>query len=79
MPTPKEVFDNPLQHRDFLQSVDFEMSYCCPYNPNELDMGVVEVFKEAFLERRGVESTSSEQGSVKKALRSIDERLARIQ
>ena len=55
MSTPKEVFDNSLQHRDFLQSVDFEMSYCCPYNPNELDMGVVKVFKEAFLERRGVQ------------------------
>ena len=59
MPTPKEVLDNPLQHRDFLQSVDFEMSSCCPYNPNELDMGVVEVFKEAFLERRGVQDGHS--------------------
>ncbi len=55
MPTPKEVFDNPLQHLDSLQAVDFEKSYCCPYNPNELDMGVFEVFKEAFLQRRGAQ------------------------
>ena len=55
MPTPKEVFDNPLQHLGFLQSVDFEMSYCCPYHPNELDLGVVEVFKKTFLERRGTQ------------------------
>ena len=55
MPTPKEVFDSPLQQPDFLQSVDFERSYCCPYNPNELDMEVVEAFKKAFLERRGVQ------------------------
>ena len=24
MPNPKEVFDNPLEYLDFLQSVDFE-------------------------------------------------------
>ena len=33
--------------------VDFEMSYCCPYDPEELEMGVVEEFKKAFLEERG--------------------------
>ena len=27
MPTPKEVFDNPLQYLDFLQSADFEGQY----------------------------------------------------
>lgn len=45
------------QERDQLKRnkriVDFENSYCCPYNPNELDEGVVEEFKEAFLETRG--------------------------
>ena len=46
MPTPKEVFDNPLQHPTFLQSPDFEMSSCCPYNPNELDMGVMDASHE---------------------------------
>ncbi len=35
--------------------VNFEISYCCPYNPDELDKGVVEVFKEAFLETRGAQ------------------------
>ena len=35
--------------------VDFENSYCCPYDPNELDEGVVEAFKEAFLEARGAQ------------------------
>ena len=33
--------------------VDFEMSPCCPYHPDELDTGVVEEFKRAFLEVRG--------------------------
>jgi len=32
--------------------VDFEMLYCCPYNPNELDRGVVEEFKREFLATR---------------------------
>ena len=35
--------------------VDFETSYCCPYDPAELDNGVVEVFKEAFLKMRGAQ------------------------
>ena len=35
--------------------VDFETSYCCPYDPAELDNGVVEVFKEAFLKTRGAQ------------------------
>ena len=35
--------------------VDFESSYCCPYNPNELDTGVVEEFKKSFLEIRGAQ------------------------
>ena len=40
MPTPKEVF---------------EMSYCCPYDPDELDKEVVEEFKSVFLETRGAQ------------------------
>ncbi len=32
--------------------VDFELSYCCPYDADELDTGVVEEFKKAFLETR---------------------------
>lgn len=32
--------------------VDFETSYCCPYDPNELDKEVVEEFKSVFLEAR---------------------------
>ena len=35
--------------------VDFETSYCCPYDPNELDNEVVEEFKNAFLEARGAQ------------------------
>ena len=35
--------------------VDFEMSYCCPYDPEELDMEVVAEFKKAFLEERGAQ------------------------
>ncbi len=35
--------------------VDFEISYCCPYDPAELDNGVVEMFKEAFLKTRGAQ------------------------
>ena len=30
--------------------VDFEASYCCPYDPGELDIKVVEEFKKAYLE-----------------------------
>ena len=33
--------------------IDFENSYCCPYDPDELDKGVVEEFKKAFLKREG--------------------------
>lgn len=32
--------------------VDFETSYCCPYDPGELDIHVVEEFKKAYLEER---------------------------
>ena len=35
--------------------VDFELSYCCPYDPDELDEGVVKEFKKAFLETRGAQ------------------------
>ena len=35
--------------------VDFEIRYCCPYNPAELDLGVVEEFKKTFLETRGAQ------------------------
>ena len=30
--------------------IDFETSYCCPYDPDELDRKVVEEFKKAYLE-----------------------------
>ena len=33
--------------------VNFENSYCCPYDPDELDEEVVKEFKKAFLETRG--------------------------
>ncbi len=32
--------------------VDFEMSYCCPYDPDELDQDIVEEFKREFLASR---------------------------
>ncbi|MYA55471.1 hypothetical protein F4X88_04165 [Candidatus Poribacteria bacterium] len=32
--------------------VDFEQSYCCPYDPGELDIKVVEEFKKAYLADR---------------------------
>ena len=35
--------------------VDFELTRCCPYHPDELEKGVVKVFKEAFLETRGAQ------------------------
>ncbi len=35
--------------------VNFERRYCCPYNPDELDEGVVKEFKKAFLETRGAQ------------------------
>ena len=35
--------------------VNFELSRCCPYDPNELDKGVVDEFKKAFLEARGAQ------------------------
>ena len=35
--------------------VDFETSYCCPYNPDELDNEVVEEFKNALLETRSAQ------------------------
>ena len=49
MPTPKDVFDHPLQYSGI---VDFETSYCCPYDPDELDKEVVDEFKKAFLEEK---------------------------
>ena len=32
--------------------VDFEASYCCPYDPGELDIKVVDEFKKAYLAER---------------------------
>lgn len=47
------------QERDQLKRnkkiVDFENTYCCLYDPDELDEGVVEEFKKAFLEERGAQ------------------------
>ena len=34
------------------QIVDFEMSYCCDYDAEELDKGLVEEFKKIFIEER---------------------------
>ena len=34
------------------QIVDFEMSYCCDYDADELDKGLVEEFKKIFIEER---------------------------
>ena len=45
MPTPKEVKG----------IIDFETSYCCPYDPSELDMKVVKEFKRAYLEAADAE------------------------
>jgi len=33
--------------------VSFELSYCCPYDVNDLDKGLVEEFKKYFLESHG--------------------------
>ena len=49
MPTPKDVFDHPLQYSGI---VDFETSYCCPYDPDELDKEVIEEFKGEFFTAR---------------------------
>ena len=35
--------------------VDFEASYCCPYDPAELDIKVVEEFKKVYLEERAAQ------------------------
>ena len=35
--------------------IDFETSYCCPYDPDELDIKVVEEFKKAYLEAADAE------------------------
>ena len=35
--------------------VNFELTACCPYDPDELAMGVVDAFKEAFLKDRGAQ------------------------
>lgn len=45
MPDPKEVKG----------TIDFETSYCCSYDPDELDMKVVEEFKKAYLEAADAE------------------------
>ena len=42
--------------------VDFENTYCCPYDPDELDKGVVEEFKKAFLEARDAQYDHSTEG-----------------
>ena len=61
MPNPKEVFDNPFRRFDAAQlqrdkgMVDFEMSTCSPYDPDELDIKVVEEFKKAYLEAADAE------------------------
>ena len=48
MPTPKEV----LKLRWDTGIIDFEKSYCCPYDPGELDIKVVEEFKKVYLAER---------------------------
>ena len=42
MPTPKWE----------KRTVDFEMRYCCPYDPNELDNSIADEFAKTFLETR---------------------------
>ena len=48
---PLNDMDREQLKRD-KQIVDFELSYCCPYDPTELDKGVVEEFQKCFLESR---------------------------
>lgn len=67
MAEPREVFDAPLSHLDFLQSDDFEGLQrdkgvigfetfpCGPYRPEELDKDVLEEFKSIFLAERGAQ------------------------
>ena len=67
MADPREVFDAPLSHLDFLQSDDFkglqrdkgvigfETFPCGPYHPEELDKDVLEEFKSIFLAERGAQ------------------------
>ena len=47
--------------------VDFETSYCCPYDPDELDMDVVEEFKDAFLTGRGAQDDYTTEGALYQA------------
>ena len=47
--------------------VDFEVSYCCPYDPDELDMDVVEEFKDAFLVDRGAQDDYTIEGALYQA------------
>ena len=47
--------------------VDFEMSYCCPYDPDELDTDVVKEFKAAFLKDRGAQDNYTTEGALYQA------------
>lgn len=40
--------------------VDFELTYCCPYDPNELNRGVVAEFRKVFLSGATVEMNDEE-------------------
>ena len=53
--TIKHAEEVPINAKSKMEKgiVDFEIRRCCPYNPDELDKGVVEEFKKAFLETRG--------------------------
>ncbi len=50
-PTKDAILPDAKYKRD-KRIVDFELSYCCAYDADELDKGVVEEFKKAFLQTR---------------------------
>ena len=54
-----QCFPLSEQYRDQLKRdkkiVDFEMSFCCPYDPDELDNDIVVEFKKAFIKERGAQ------------------------
>ena len=47
--------------------VDFETRYCCSYDPDELDLDVVEEFKDAFLADRGAQDDYTTEGALYQA------------
>jgi predicted HTH transcriptional regulator len=58
--TPMNYIQRDQLRRD-KRIIDYEMEFCCPYNPRDLDQGVIQEFRRGFLANVGSSNYTDEE------------------